>query len=239
MTIRGLPVVVALLACAAAFATPADDVAAADERLDAALAARDAKLLEPLVAPRLAWVHSSDGRVDDRRTWLDNAARGMALSGQRVQRTAHGATTELFGSPAHTAIRIARVRLLDAEKNREMWLRQTRTWVREGRGPWRLVMGQGVVMYDGPTLDAALHARYAGVYLLPDGRKLTLEWSEDSLLATLPSGAQAQVFLESPTDEVVRVPTAGSLHFTLADDGTPRAASLMRLGKELWRADRR
>jgi hypothetical protein len=220
-------------------ATPSEEIARAETQLAAGLAARDVKLLEPLIGEPFTWVHSSDGRVDDRRGWLSSAARGMALSGQRLQRTEHGTTLQFHGDPAHTAVRIARVRLVDASRGRESWLRQTHTWVRAPSGPWRLVMGQGVTMYDGPPLDAALHARYAGLYLLEDGRRLELDWKEEALLATFPNGAQTQIFLASPTEEVVRNPSAGALRFTLDDRGMPRVAALVRAGEEMWRATKR
>jgi hypothetical protein len=85
---------------------------------------------------------------------------------------------------AHTAVRVARVRLLDASGKRESWMRQTHTLVRSSGGKWQLVMGQGVIMYDGPPLDPALHSRYAGIYALGDGRQLVLEWTDGALLAT-------------------------------------------------------
>jgi hypothetical protein len=225
-----------LLVCPVAQAAPADDIAAAESRLAAGLAARDAKLLDPLIADPFTWVHSSDGRVDDRKTWLESAARGMALSGQRNARSEHGATLSTYGEPAHTAVRVARVRL--ALQDRESWIRQTHTWVRDSAGAWKLAMGQGVVMYDGPPLDAALHARYAGTFALDDGRKLTLGWEEPLLFATFPNGAQSQIFLASPTEEAVRNPNAGSLRFELDESGKPKSVALVRAGQEIWRAKR-
>lgn len=236
MTILFRATLVSLLVWTAAHAGPADDIAAAESRLSAGLAARDAKLLDPLIAEPFTWVHSSDGRVDDRKTWLESAARGMALSGQRNARSEHGATLATYGEPAHTAVRVARVRL--AFQDRESWLRQTHTWVRDPAGGWKLAMGQGVVMYDGPPLDAALHARYAGTFVLDDGRKLTLAWEEPLLLATFPNGARSQVFLASPVEEVVRNPNAGALRFELDESGVPKSVSLHRAGQEIWRARR-
>ncbi|MBC8025267.1 MAG: nuclear transport factor 2 family protein, partial [Steroidobacteraceae bacterium] len=145
---------------ASSAASPADEIEAAEARLEAGLAARDVKLLDPLIAEPFSWIHSSDGRVDDRKTWLEGAARGMALSGQRSSRTEYGASLATHGEPAHTAVRIARVRLVNAEQKRESWIRQSHTWVRKS-GQWQLIMGQGVGMYDGPPLDSRLHARYA------------------------------------------------------------------------------
>ncbi|MBC8025228.1 MAG: hypothetical protein H7Y89_04500, partial [Steroidobacteraceae bacterium] len=189
-----------------------------------------------LIAEPFSWIHSSDGRVDDRKTWLEGAARGMALSGQRSARTEYGASLATHGEPAHTAVRIARVRLVNAEQKRESWIRQSHIWVRKS-GQWQLIMGQGVGMYDGPPLDSRLHARYAGVYALEDGRKLTLVWQDGMLLATFPNGAQTQIFLASPTEEVVRNPLAGALRFTLDEHKNPRGVALVRANQEIWRAN--
>lgn len=217
----------------------AADVAALEQKLEAGLAARDVKLLEPLLANRFAWVHGSDGRMDGRKEWLASAARGMALSGQRNARSEHGMTLALYGDKEpHTAVRIARVRLVDAAGGRETWMRQTHTLVRNETGAWQLAMGQGVVMYDGPPLDPALHARYAGIYVIDQNRRLMLDWDDGALLATLPNGAQTQLFLESPTREALRNPAAGVLHFTLDEKGNPVTAALVRGTQEIWRATR-
>ena len=228
----------------AAAPLPAQDVAreiaAVDALIDKGLALRDASLLEPLVAEPFNWVHASDGRVDSRATWLAAAARGMALSGQRNARTEHGATLALYGGDKpQTAVRVARVRLVDAAGKRESWLRQTRTFVRGADDKWRLAIGQGVVMYEGPPLDAALHARYAGTYVIAADRALALAWKEDALLATFPNGAETQIFLASPTHEAVRTLGSGSLRFTLDPQGQPVEAALVRGGEELWRGKRR
>jgi hypothetical protein len=226
-----------ILATPSASASPDEEVAAFEARLDAGLAARDRQRLEPLLATGFQWVHASDGRVDDRDGWLANAARGMALTGQRAGRSEHGVSLTLHGDT--TAIRTARVRLVDAARRRETWIRQTHTLVRHPAGQWQLAMGQGVIMYDGPELDPGLHARYAGSYRLDDGRALELEWRDASLLAVLPNGARTQVFLASPTEEASRTPAAGLLRFALAADGSPREAALIRGSETIWRAKRR
>ena len=209
-----------------------------ESKLQAGLVARDAKLLDPLVADPFIWVHSSDGRVDGRKGWLAEAARGMALSGQRNARTEHGASVVFHGNDPHTAIRVARVQIVDVAGGREVWMRQTHTLVRDPGGPWKLAMGQGVVMYDGAPLDPDLHARYAGTYVIDAARKLVLEWTDGALLATFPNGAQTQVFLASPTQEAMRTPGAGVLHFTLDTQGNPKTASLVRGSQEIWKANR-
>ena len=247
--LRILVVTLLALVAVARAAAPASDgpdpaiaaqIAEFESRLAAGLAARDRKLLEPLLTDSFTWVHASDGRVDQREVWLASAARGMALSGQRNTRSEHGVTLSVVGGEEpRLAIRTSRVRLLHADGKRESWIRQTHTLGRvAGAGPWKLALGQGVIMYDGPLLDPALHARYAGQYLIADGRKLVLAWVDDSLLATLPNGAETQVFLASPTEESVRNPAAGALRFTLDARQAPIAVALVRDGQEMWRAIR-
>lgn len=215
-------------------------VAAVAARFDRALAQRDRAALETITASPFTWVHASDGRVDSREVWLTAAARGMALTGQRTRRTEHGATLAAYGEPQpHTVLRVARVQLVDSAGGRESWLRQTTVFVRGDDGTWRIASGQGTLMYEGPRLDPALHARYVGTYDVPDGRVLLLAWEEGALFATLPNGAKAQVFLGSPTEEVVRTLGSGHLRFTLDRDGNPLTAALVRGDLELWRATKR
>ena len=208
-------------------------------RLDSGLARRDSAMLRPLLAESFTWVHASDGRIDTREVWLANAAQGMALAGQRIQRTTHGAELAAYGSaPAHTVIRTARNRLRDTAGTRESWIRQTQVFVRDDDGRWRLAHGQGTLLYEGPPQDPALLARYAGRYVISPGRALLLRWEDGSLFATLPSGATGQIFLASPTEEAVRTTGAGQLRFTLDAAGQPVAAALVRNGREMWRAVR-
>jgi len=210
-----------------------------EKRFVVALDARDRPALEKVLADQFNWVHASDGRVDTREAWLQNAARGLALTGQRSERTEHGVTVQLYGAPQpSTAIRLARIRLVDAANKRESWLRQTHVLVRGEDGAWRLAMGQGVVMYEGPSLDPAMHQRYVGTYIISPDRKLVLAWEDGALQATFPTGARTQIFLASPTEEASRTEGAGKLKFTLGEDGRPVAVSLVRRDQELWRAKR-
>ena len=240
LEIASLLLAAALAAQPAFAADVAKEIDALEARLDTALAARDASALDALLAEPFTWVHASDGRVDSRAAWLAAAARGLAVSGQRSTRTEHGATLAAYGgAEPHTIVRVARVRLVDEFNKRESWLRQTRTFVRGADGKWRLAMGQGVVMYEGPPLDAALHARYAGTYVIEPGRTLTLRWDSGTLLATFPNGAETQIFLASPTQEATRTLGSGSLRFTVAADGRPTHAALVRGDNEVWKATRR
>lgn len=247
--IFGLLTGVALFAASAASAASpaaaptasdtAADVARFEDRFVDALDRRDAMALDALLANPFTWVHASDGRVDNRETWLASAAKGMALTGQRTVRTEHGASLDFYGTPKpQTAVRVARVRLVDAPNNRESWLRQTHVLVRGADGAWRLALGQGVVMYEGPPLDLAMHERYAGTYSISPERKIVLSWEDGALLATFPNGAKTQVFLASPTEEASRTLGSGRLRFTLGADGRPVTVALVRGDQEVWRATR-
>lgn len=208
--------------------------------IDSRLARRDRAALEPLIAGSFTWVHASDGRVDGREAWLANAARGMAMSGQRNVRSVHGVAVVFHGGASpHTAVRTSRVRLRDTTNARESWIRQSQVLVREADGAWRLAFGQGTMLYEGAPQDPALLARYAGTYVIGPGRALTLDWEDGALFATLPNGARGQIFLASPTEEAVRTVGAGQLRFTLGADGRPATAAMVRNGSEVWRATRR
>lgn len=225
-------------------ARPSPEIARAidsvEARFERALAERDRPTLEQLVAEPFTWVHASDGRTDSREPWLRAAAQGMALSGQRSVRTEHGSVMTSYGEPQpQTVIRVARVQIVDTARARETWMRQSQTFVRGADGKYRVAAGQGTLMYEGRRLDPALHARYQGTYDLPDGRTLVLRWEDGALMATFPNRSTAQIFLASPTEEVVRTTGLDRLRFTLDANQRPVAAALVRGETEVWRAPRR
>lgn len=218
-------------------------IQAAADRVNVALERRDRPALEQLLAASFAWVHQADGRVDSREAWLANAARGVALAGQRSVRSEHGVEVAAHGVGAaqgpRTVVRIARVQLLDAAASRETWLRQTQVFIASGDAGWQLAFGQGTLMYAGPILDPDLHARYGGTYVIDADRTLVLRWEDAGLLAFFPNGQTAQIFLSSPTEEAARTVDTGRLHFTLGADGTPLTAALRQGNREVWRAARK
>jgi hypothetical protein len=193
-------------------------VAEVERRFEQALERRDRAALED---------------VDSRSVFINNAARGMGLSRQRNGSTTFDRTVAVHGD---TAVVTSRVRTRSADGDRETWFRQSRLYIRSATG-WKMAMGQGTRMYDGPVTTSPLYARYPGVYLLQDGRRLQMEWDGDSLIATLPNGAQSQVFLKSPTEEAIATPE--HFLFVLDASGHPTAVRLMRGDTELWRADRK
>jgi ketosteroid isomerase-like protein len=232
----------ALFAATAVGAQRADverEIAAIEVRLERALVQRDRAALEPIIASRFTWLHASDGRIETREAWLASAAAGAALAGVRQIRTEHTPAIDVHGSPPHTVVRVARVRIIDSSGARESWLRQSHVFVREDDGAWRVAMGQGTVMYEGPPLDMGMHQRYIGIFDLPDGRVFKTTWEDGFLFGTLPNGAKFQLFLGSPTEEAVRTTGSGRMRFTLGPDGRPVTAALVRGTQELWRATRR
>jgi ketosteroid isomerase-like protein len=188
------PAALAQAGRASAAAKPADETARAiavvEARLDSGLAAHDRPMLDRLVTQSFIWVHASDGRVEARESWLTEAARGMALSRQREVRSVFDRTLVVYGG--NTAVRTARIRLRSADSTHETWMRQVVVFMREADGVWRIASGQGTLMYEGPPVDAALYARYAGTYVITPGRSLTLVWDGNALQGTLPNGSDEQ-----------------------------------------------
>ena len=212
---------------------PERAVAEVEQRLEHALDHRDKAELESVIADTFIWVHALDGRIDSRSVFIANAVRGMGLSRQRNDSSTFDRAVTVYGD---AAVVTSGVRSRSPGGDRETWFRQSRVYVR-GDGGWKLAMGQGTRMYDGPMTKSDLYARYAGTYLLPDSGTLLMEWDGNSLLATLPNGSRSQVFLKSPTEEAIATPE--HFLFVLDGSGQPTAVRLMRDTSELWRAERK
>ena len=213
-------------------ATAERAIAEVEQRFEHALEQHDKAEIESVTAETFIWVHALDGRVDSRSVFMANAVRGMGLSRQRNDSSTFDRTVTVYGN---AAVVTSRVRSRSPGGERETWLRQSRIYVRDDGG-WKLSLGQGTRMYDGPVTRSDLYSRYAGTYLLPDGRRLVMEWDGDSLLATLPNGSRSQVFLKSPTEEAIATPER--FLFVLDATGHPTAVRLMRDTSELWQAER-
>lgn len=213
--------------------TAARALAEVEQRFEHALEQRDRAELEAVLAAPFTWVHALDGRIDSRSVFIDNAVRGSGLARQRNDSSVFDRAVILYGDAAVVSSRV-RIRSRDGE--RETWFFQSRVYVREDRG-WKLLSGQGTRMYDGSVTRSDLYSRYAGTYVLLDGRRLEMKWDGDALLATLPNGSRSQVFLQSPTEEATATPE----HFLFVVDssGEPSAVRLMRDSSELWQAERK
>jgi ketosteroid isomerase-like protein len=204
-----------------------------EQRFDAAVGNRDRAELEKVLADPFTWVHALDGRVESRAEFIANNESGRGLSRQRAESsTTFDRSVALYGQ---SAIVTARVRTRFPGQ-RETWLRQSRVYVLEANR-WMIAMGQGTPLYDGPVTTADLYARYAGTYVMADGRTLTLRWDGDSLMAILPDGVRTQIFLKSPTDEATAAPD--HFVFTLDAAGRPTVVRSMRGSIEAWRAERK
>jgi ketosteroid isomerase-like protein len=209
-------------------------IAAVEQRFNQAVEQRDRAELERVLADPFTWIHALDGRVESRSMFITNVLNGQALARQRADlSTTFDRSVALYGN---TAIASSRVRTRFPGGNRKTWLRQSRVYVWDDRG-WKLAMGHGTPLYDGPVTMAELYSRYAGIYVTRDGRTLRLEWDGDSLMAFLPNGSHTQIFLKSPTEEATALPE--HFVFTLDATGHPTLVRSMRNQTEVWRAERK
>ena len=213
-------------------ATTETDIASVEQRFEQALEKRNRTELDSVLADPFIWVHALEGRVDSRSVFIENSMKGLGLARQYTQSSSFEKTLAVYGD---TAIATARVRSRFSDGQRETWFRQSRVYVRNG-GVWKLAMGQGTRMYDGPITTADLYARYAGTYAIPDGRTLKMEWDGDSLIATFPNGTRSQVFLKSPTEEAIE--SVDRFVFVLDNTGRVTAVRFMHGETESWRAEK-
>lgn len=165
------------------------------------------------------------------------AGRGPTGTRQHTLRTEFQPTLTVEG---HTAVRTVRARLRRNDGLGEIWMFQRFVYVRGDDGEWRMMSGQGTPLYDGPAIDTALYARYAGTceadpeYRSPTRGPLRIVWDGAALLSTLPGGAHIFVFLRSPIEEMYEYPLNSEIRFELGPDGRPVAASIERNGKRTW-----
>lgn len=136
------------------------------------------------------------------------------------------------------AERTVRLRLRDRAGTWERWWMQQQFFVREGSGSWRKVDSADTLLYQGKPFHDQLHARYGGIFMIAPGQVVRLAWQGGVLLARFPDGSMRQVFLASPVEEAQGPAADGRLRFTLSDDGRPATVSLVRDGREIWRATR-
>jgi hypothetical protein len=179
-----------------------------EQRFNQAVDKRDDAELERVLANPFTWIHALDGRVESRAMFISNVTKGLGLARQRADSsTTFDRAVAVYDS---TAIATSRVRTRFPGGSCEMWLRQSRVYVWSD-GAWKLALGHGTPLYDGPVTSATLYEKYAGTYVMADGRTLRMEWDGDSLMATLPLGARTQVFLKSPTTPPPAVSNSGTL----------------------------
>src|SRR5262245_62193189 len=180
-------------------ATTERAIANVEQRFNQAIEKRDRAELERVLADPFIMVHRH-GNVDSRSVFIEGAVRGVGLIRQRphVQTSIFEKTLTVHGN---SAIVTSRVRFRFPDEQMEGWSRQSHLYVRDGE-VWKLAMWHSTDMYDGPITTSTLYGRYAGSYLLQDGRTLKVESDADSLMATFPSGSRSQIFLKSATEAI-------------------------------------
>jgi uncharacterized protein DUF4440 len=209
---------------------------------DAALARRDRAALDNLLADSFVWAggFARGGRNYSRASFLDEAVQGRALQRQRYPSATLDKALTVHDS---TAIRTELVRLRIANGTRDLWLQESRTFVRNGSA-WRIAFGMGGLLYEGPIVTAAVYAPYAGTYQIDADRLLHLDWDGNLLVSTYPTtrGAEWQerghVFLRSPTEEANLVSGGGRFRFVLDENGRPTDVLMMNGDQQVWRARR-
>src|SRR5262245_36438053 len=216
-------------------ATTEGAIATVEQRFDQAIEKRDRNELESVLADPFIFVHAGHGNVDSRSVFIENAVRGLGLArqGPHAQLSTFERILAVYGNSAIVTLR-RRIRFPDEQ--RDLWFRQSSVYVRDGE-VWKLAMGHGTLMYDGPITTSTLYGRYAGTYVLQDGRTLKMEWDGDSLIGTLPGGTRSQIFLKSPTEEASERPNR--LAFVLDKTGHPTTVRMMNGATEGWRAEKK
>ena len=216
------------------------EVLAASEAFERALAQRDAKALQEVLADGFVIVHSTGG-LERREQYLARAAKGV-LARQRTPATLESRAVQAFGRDAALELRVNQLSV-GGERAR---MRNTATWLRRG-GRWQLAATQSTRM---PTLpaavavDAAVLARHAGRYAPPKEPPFTvaldgqaLRWTgtaRDGLPLTL------GLFALSPTEFRLFDPdnhsavNARDVRLRFTAEGVTRTED----GREVYRAPR-
>lgn len=189
---RALIVIAGFLALGAA--SPDQERVRLKEAFDTvqrAVEARDLESLKRLVHARFVMQHGL-GQSEDRETWLRIVADGN-LPRQTAERAI--LDEEIFVAGDTGLIR-SLVRLRDRRASRDMWLRGTAVFVREGDG-WLQLNQQSTLLADAPLNDLIDAASFEGQYTIP-GRPafavearvshLGLRWASGAVLPLVPLG---------------------------------------------------
>lgn len=220
----------ALLAALPAAAAAEPAVEAAFQAVQRAVEARDAAALERRVHPQFEMLHAL-GQIEPRDGWLALVRTGR-LPRQTAQISEYGVDIRRVGS---TALRRSIVRFRDERQGRDMWLRASATFVREGRD-WLLLRQQSTLLSDAPSADAARLDDYVGAYVIPgrdgfrlhaEGGLLSLHWATGAVLPLVPQGGD-------------RFGTGPGSHMVFSRDAAGRVESATRSGPEgpWWTARR-
>lgn len=197
-------------------------VEAAFQAVQRAVEAQDVSALDALVHPQFEMLHAL-GQIESRDTWLRLVATGR-LPRQTARITEYGVTIRVIGS---TALRSSVVRFRDTRAGRDMWMRGTATFVREG-DRWQQLRQQSTFLGEGPVADLKSGSDYIGTYAIPgrDGFQivekdglLSLHWATGATLPLLPQGGDR--FGSGPTS-----------HMIFPRDGEGTVTGATRLGPE-------
>ncbi len=219
----------AVLTAGAAHASDSE-VEAAFQAIQRAVEARDVARLEQLVHPDFEMLHAL-GQIERRTTWLALVGSGR-LPRQTAEIREYEAEIRLFGA---TAVRGSIVRFRDRRLGRDMWLRGTATFVREG-ALWRQIRQQSTMLHDGPLADAENLSDFIGDYAIPGrdgfrieaaGELLAVRWATGARLPLVPIG----------TDRFGAGPTS-TIEFARASSGAVTSATRSGPEGRWWTATR-
>jgi hypothetical protein len=218
-----------LLACGSARADDAAEVERAFAALRAAVAAKDAAVVERLVDPGYVFFHGL-GEVDTRAVFL-NKMRAGRLARQVSEVTEYEPAIRVFGD---TAVRSWVVRFRRPDLGIDDWGRGTAVLARRD-GAWRFVSQQTGTLHTAPTPPPEALAGYAGRYEGPR-RRFVVSDRGDYLHLLYDDGVEAYAF---PSGGGVFGMGGGlTLTFETNAAGEPLRA-VRRFGeREFWRAER-
>jgi hypothetical protein len=182
-------------------------------RIDAAIVKRDRTALQPLLDPSFTFIHAN-GAVDAGPIFLHRVAAGTAMNRQRTNDVADfDPTWTLYGD--RTAIRRSRVRFRFKQRNVEIWMIQSRVFVKTDQ--WRMALYHGTRVHSGSIVDADLYRNIEGTYTTESGGRLVLSWHGGGILVKWPdTGTTTQIFpvAESEFEDGYR-----KLNFAVGPDG--------------------
>lgn len=200
--------------------------------VDTAIIRKDPVALDRLLTRNFIMVHAAGG-MDPRPAFLKRIALGTALQRQFADDYAEFDTSiDVFGD---AAIRRSRARFRFTKADRELWLLQTRIFVKSG-AVWQMAAHHGSRFWEGKIVDVSKYRDLAGEYRSADGSLLLLRWHGGGIVAEWPdNGMLSQIF---PFAEGEWGDGARRLRF--AFDTTGRATDVIRVDreKEVWRGRR-
>lgn len=200
--------------------------------IDNAIVGRERGALERMLTDDFTCIHAGGG-IDSRAVFLELVSAGTALQRQETEDYAEfDVVWHIYDG--RTAIRRSRVRFRYAQDKRELWLLQSKLFVKADR--WRMATSQGTRIYQGPIVDSTTYQHLAGEYHSDSGASLVLSWHGGGILARWPdNGRSSQIFPVSAAefDDGFR-----RLRFTFDADGRAARVARVQGAKEVWQGSR-